>query len=320
MLSSASDLPQNAVSVRFAVLLAAFNGVQYLQEQLDSILAQEGVAVEVFVSVDSSADGTEAWIDHFAASDSRIHVLPHGKRFGGAAPNFFRLIGEVCFDDFDFVCLSDQDDIWLPQKLLRAHELLVSKVAQAYSSNAIAFWGDGKTAFINKSQPQTRWDYLFEAAGPGCTYVMSKQLAKEVQQLTVASEAEIAQVGLHDWFIYAYARSRSYSWIIDDHAEILYRQHAQNQVGMNSGVKAFMYRVRKVSSGWALGQSILIARMIGMSDDPFVKTWISGHPLGLIRLALNFWLCRRRLRDKFLFLATCLYLAFIGGGNGRHEK
>ena len=48
-----------------AVLLAIFNGVQYLQEQLESILNQEHVAVEVFVSVDASSDGSEQWIEEW---------------------------------------------------------------------------------------------------------------------------------------------------------------------------------------------------------------------------------------------------------------
>ena len=300
-----------------AVLLAVFNGIQYLADQLDSILRQEGVSVEIFVSVDESTDGSEQWVDKRAAADSRIHVLPHGHKFGGAAPNFFRLFREASFEGFDYVCLSDQDDVWLPNKLLRAHQVMVDRSAQAYSSNAIAFWEDGRTAFINKAQPQTKWDYLFEAAGPGCTYVLDVTLATEIQTLAREQVSAIASVGLHDWFIYAYARSRGYRWIIDEQAFIHYRQHSQNQVGMNSGFKAFMHRARKVSSGWALGQSALIAKIIGMENDPFVKSWIAGSPKGLFKLSFLFWSCRRRLRDKFLFLMTCIYLALKGGGYGR---
>ena len=302
---------------RIAVLLAIFNGVSYLKDQLDSILRQQEVDVEIFISVDISNDGSERWIDERASADSRIHVLPHGHKFGGAAPNFFRLFRDVSFDGFDYVCLSDQDDIWLPNKLARAHQLIIDRSAHAYSSNAIAFWEDGRTAFINKSQPQTKWDYLFEAAGPGCTYVLGAPLAKEIQTIARDKESEIAAIGLHDWFIYAYVRSRGYGWVIDDRALIHYRQHSQNQVGMNSGLKAFMHRARKVSSGWALAQSALIAKIIGMENDPFVKNWITGSSKGLCKLSFSFWSCRRRLRDKFLFLLTCVYLALRGGGYGR---
>jgi rhamnosyltransferase len=300
--------------LRFAVLLAVFNGVAYLQKQIDSIISQEGVDIEIFVSVDLSTDGSELWVDQLALADPRVHVLPHGQKFGGAAPNFFRLFKDVCFDKFDYVCLSDQDDMWLPNKLARAHQVMVDRSASAYSSNALAFWEGGKAAFINKSQPQTKWDYLFEAAGPGCTYVLSNVLAKEIQGLVIREQSSINLIGLHDWFIYAYARASRYRWVIDDQALIRYRQHSNNQVGMNSGLKAFMHRARKVSSGWALGQSALIARIIGIENVPFVKRWISGKPSGLLYLACSFWFCRRRVRDKFLFLLTCLFLAMKGGG------
>ena len=307
---------ENLHKPKVAVLLAVFNGVQYLQKQLDSIFEQEGVDVDIYISVDASKDGSEAWVDGQALSDARIHVLPHGHKFGGAAPNFFRLIRDVSFNEFDYVCFADQDDIWLPQKLARALQLLGQNESsiKAYSSNAVAFWADGKTAFINKSQPQTEWDYLFEAAGPGCTYVLSKVLAKEIQELVIREKSSVNLIGLHDWFMYAYARSKGYLWIIDDQALIRYRQHSNNQVGMNSGLKAFMHRARKVSSGWALGQSALIARIIGLENVPFVKRWISGKPWGLICLSCSFWTCRRRLKDKFLFLLTCLFLAMKGGG------
>ncbi|HBN14018.1 MAG TPA: glycosyl transferase, partial [Pseudohongiella sp.] len=43
---------------RVAVLLAAYNGMQWLPEQLDSILSQVGVDVTVYVSTDRSSDGT----------------------------------------------------------------------------------------------------------------------------------------------------------------------------------------------------------------------------------------------------------------------
>ena len=300
-----------------AVLIAVFNGIQYLEEQIASILAQEGVNIKIFVSVDISSDGSEEWVNEKTLVDTRIQALTHGQKFGGAAPNFFRLFRDASFDSFDYVCLSDQDDIWLPNKLARAHQLIIDRSAQAYSSNAIAFWEAGRTAFIDKSQPQTKWDYLFEAAGPGCTYVLGAPLALEIQAIARHQPSEIGAIGLHDWFIYAYARSRGYCWVIDDQALIYYRQHSQNQVGMNSGLKAFMHRARKVSSGWALGQSALIAKIIGMENDPFVKNWITGSPKGLYKLSFSFWSCRRRLRDKFLFLMTCVYLALKGGGYGR---
>lgn len=297
---------------RMAVCLAVYNGRPWLVEQVNSILAQKGTEVTVFVSVDASSDNSEELVDQLAASDARLKVLSHGCRFGGAAPNFFRILADVDFSEFDYVAFADQDDIWKPEKLRHAHEKLQATDANAYSSNVIAFWPDQRTALIEKSQRQVRWDFLFEAAGPGCTYVLRRELACAIQALVRSRRTEVARVGLHDWFMYAYARAHGHCWVIDDYAGMLYRQHASNQVGVNQGWPALVHRARKIFSGWGLRQSALIAELVGLGHDPFVRRWSTGRPAGLVWLACHGWQCRRRLRDKLLFSLSCVALCFAG--------
>ncbi|PZO17836.1 MAG: glycosyl transferase [Burkholderiales bacterium] len=294
---------------KIAVCMAAFNGTPWLAEQLNSVFAQTGVLVSIFVSVDQSTDGTEEWFDQRAKDDSRIILLPHGKRFGGAARNFLRIIHEVDFSDFDYVCFADQDDIWMPGKLARAHEVISTLGVDAYSSNVIAFWPDGRKKLIWKSQTQTRWDFLFEAAGPGCTYVIRRELACAIQKLVRERWLDVQNVGLHDWFLYAFARANGYRWVIDSSNGMLYRQHASNQVGVNSGPAAFLHRMRKVLNGWGLRQSALIAELVGLRDNPFVRHWSGGDRLGLLWLAMHARQCRRRTRDKLVFALSCLALS-----------
>lgn len=293
---------------KVAVCLAAYNGLRWLPEQLNSVLEQTGVSVTVIVSVDRSTDGTEMWFDQRSLADNRIILLPHGERFGGASRNFFRIMKEVDLSRFDYVSFADQDDVWLPNKLLRAHEMLLSTGVDAYSSNVMAFWPNGRKVFIEKSQRQVRWDFLFEAAGPGCTYVMRRELTCAIQDVLKSRWDEVQEVGLHDWFSYAFARANGYDWVIDDFSGMLYRQHEQNQVGVNAGWRAFVHRADKVLSGWGLAQSALIARLVGLNDDPFVVRWANGSRLGLLFLALHAGQCRRRVRDQFIFALSCVVL------------
>lgn len=295
-----------------AVVLAAYNGSAWIEEQITSILAQEGVDVTLFVSVDVSSDGTESLVDRLASSYHRIVVLPHGQRFGGAAPNFYRLIKELDFSGFDFIALADQDDIWLNGKLARACEAMMTTGAEAYSSNVTAFWPDGRRMLVKKSQLQVKWDFLFEAAGPGCTYVLSRKLVIDMQKNLMHKWGEVQSIGLHDWLFYAYARANGYQWIIDDFSGILYRQHAHNQVGVNAGAKAFLHRFNKIMSGWGISQASKISRLIGLENDPFVNHWSHGSRSGLLYLGLHFYQCRRRLRDKVLFFFSCLLLSILG--------
>lgn len=297
---------------RVAVLLAAYNGIQWIEQQLNSIFQQHGVSSMIFISVDRSTDDTLAFCEGLALRHPSVVVLKYGEHFGGAARNFFRILNEVDISEFNYVCFSDQDDIWLPDKLSRAHEMISSTEADAYSGNVLAFWPDGCQQLIEKSQQQVRWDFLFEAAGPGCTYVMRQKLACAIQDLLKTRWPDVQDVGLHDWFFYAFARANGYRWVIDSYAGMLYRQHEKNQVGVNLGWQALLHRAHKIFSGWGLAQSALIAELVGLGNDPFVRRWSCGSRTGLLWLACHAWQCRRRLRDKLLFALSCLALCVAG--------
>jgi len=298
---------------RVAIFLAAYNGMQWLPDQLDSILNQINISVTVVVSVDRSTDGTESWIDQRALLDERIIVLSHGETFGGAAGNFFRIIRDFDFQGYDYVAFSDQDDIWLNNKIFSAHAMIVNTGVDGYSGNVFAFWRDGRVKLIDKSQTQVRWDFLFESPGPGCTFVMKIKLMNAIKNLILKHDKDVSEVGngQHDWLIYAFARANGYRWVIDKYAGMYYRQHEKNQVGVNVGINAFLHRVKKVLSGWGLRQSAIIANLIGLHDNPFVMRWSKGDGVGIFWLAFQARQCRRRMRDQFLFASACLILSIF---------
>lgn len=297
---------------RIAICLAAFNGMRYLQAQVDSIFAQTDVAITLYVSVDLSTDGTEDWFRSLQSQNTCVVLLPYGESFGGAAPNFFRLIREVSFSSFDYVAYADQDDVWMPEKLKRAIDTMVQLGADGYSSDVVAFWESGRTSYIKKSHSQRRWDYLFESAGPGCTFVISSQLALEMQSLLRLHSQKIQGVGLHDWFTYAFARARGRKWVIDDYGSLMYRQHGDNQVGVNAGLSALVWRAKKVLNGWGLNQARLIAELVGIDSHEFVQGWRFGGRWAMLKLALMSTHCRRKPSDRIWFALSCIALACIG--------
>ena len=290
---------------KVAVLLAAFNGTSWIEEQLDSILAQARVDVIVFISVDPSTDGTEVCCASYAQRHANVTLLPPSGRFGGAARNFFRLIRDVDFSPFDYVAFSDQDDVWHPDKLDRATAALRASDFDAYSSNVTAFWPDGKRLLLDKAQPQVRWDHLFEAAGPGCTYVLSQHLAAAFKTSLLEQWDAVQQVTLHDWYCYAFARNHDFRWVIDPAPTMDYRQHAGNQVGANTGIAAFAVRLKTITSGWWPAQVLLIARLTeGHRGLPVTSN--RSTRLLFLHLIFKANACRRRRRDKLLFVLACL--------------
>ena len=120
---------------RVAVLLAAYNGEQWIANQLDSIWSQEFVTVDVFISLDLSSDGTLTFLQNLEEKHYNLFLLPYGERFGGAAKNFYRLIKDVDVSAYDYVAFADQDDIWLPGKLYRGIRAMQSSKSTAFSSD-----------------------------------------------------------------------------------------------------------------------------------------------------------------------------------------
>lgn len=105
------------------VLLATRNGAAHLRAQLESFLSQLHRPTRLIISDDGSRDDTPAILAEFAASAPGFIVeLKDGPRRGGAQ-NFLRLLQTVP-KGTDFVALSDQDDVWLPDKIARGVRLL----------------------------------------------------------------------------------------------------------------------------------------------------------------------------------------------------
>lgn len=291
--SKESELPS------CAILLAAYNGQQWIDEQIDSILSQVGVQVKVFVSVDFSTDATLDMCEQKARSDSRVNLLPYGQKFCGAGPNFYRLISDVEPDKFDMFAFSDQDDIWYETKLQTAWQHISERGFDVFSSDVLAFWQDGRQELIKKSYPQVEFDYFFEAAGPGCTYVLSASAYTSVRSFISANVRGCQQVELHDWLIYAYCRHNNFKWHIHSMPTMLYRQHPDNQVGANNNIKAFVRRLKKIKANWYKNEiKKIFYAVTGDSVNVFFK---KKPPL------LNFYVFRRRHRDKFIFLISYLF-------------
>lgn len=280
---------------KVAVLLAAYNGLDWISEQVFSILNQQNVDVHIYISVDLSSDATYKWCKEFESETSQVTVLSYGTQFGGAAKNFFRLIRDVDFSDYDYVSLSDQDDIWLENKLSHAVSTIKINGLDAFSSDVIAFWEDGSEKLVRKSYPQKRYDYYFEAAGPGCTYVFTQGTLQQFKLFLINHWQDVTNVSLHDWLLYSYYRSNKLKWYIDTVPLMRYRQHASNQVGFNYGFKAAMIRLAMVRNNWYAEQVNRINALVSLDAGPISK-------VSRLFLITHFWQLRRRPRDAFTLL------------------
>lgn len=106
-----------------SVCMATYNGERFIKEQIDSILPQLSENDELIISDDGSTDKTLAIINSY--NDSRIKLfhhkknpayakIKHGQHFYYATSNFENALKQA---RGDYIFLSDQDDVWLPNKV-----------------------------------------------------------------------------------------------------------------------------------------------------------------------------------------------------------
>lgn len=113
------------------VLMSTYNGEKYLKTQIDSILSQEGCQIRLVVRDDGSKDRTLDILEEYASKGKLEYY--QGKN-AGPARSFMELIKKA--PDGQFYAFADQDDKWLPDKMICGITNLKGKTKPAvYASN-----------------------------------------------------------------------------------------------------------------------------------------------------------------------------------------
>ncbi len=284
---------------KIAVLLATYNGDKFLKFQLDSIVNQKDVQVDVFISDDNSTDHTLEIIQSYCDQYQNVKLINHS-RVGGPASNFYFLINQIDTKKFDYIALADQDDKWPDHRLARAVEQILKHKADAYSSDVFAVDENEKfLKIIKKSQPQKKWDYIFETPGPGCSFVLTSTF---IHYLQSQLKDDVLNFPYHDWLIYALARHANYLWIIDDAPNLFYRQHQQNYMGANFGIQSRLKRLNRILFGEYYKELIILYNILHpeRKNFNFFRVWY---------FIFQFHHTRRKLRHALLMIPFLLIVS-----------
>ena len=86
---------------------------------------------------------------------------------------FYNLILNANIKNFDYIALSDQDDIFMKNKYSHAINQIKTFSSDCYSSSVRVLNNKKSTITLRQSSNFTKYDFLFEGAGQGCTFVMT---------------------------------------------------------------------------------------------------------------------------------------------------
>lgn len=297
------------------VLLAMFNGKAWIDDQLDSIITQADVSVSVSISDDNSTDNCPEIIEAKYQLGSELCLTSNLESSGSAGQNFFRLIRNCDYESFDYIAFSDQDDVWSSCKLFEGIGLLKESSASGYSSSALAVWPSGKEKLLTQVRECRNFDFLFEGAGQGCTFILKRDFFGQVQKFCLDHKEVTSRFYYHDWLVYIIARASDREWIFDERSFIRYRQHSANDTGARGTMSSVVSRLRLIWSGWyksqvkvALEVSTLIVSKEAELDD-FVELFGASDSLARRLSLMRFFVVngRRKVADRLMLTVASLF-------------
>nr|WP_315527350.1 glycosyltransferase family 2 protein [uncultured Achromobacter sp.] len=236
------------MSQHVAILLCTYQGEKYLAAQLDSFAAQTYPSWKLWVSDDGSTDATLDQLRAFAERHQPGQVTLQAGPRKGFVKNFMSLICEPTLHA-DYYALSDQDDIWHPDKLERAVKWL-RDVPQGqpalYCTRTELIDGAGQPIGFSPlfTRPPAFANALMQNVAGGNTMVMNNA----ARDLLVEAGADIDVVA-HDWWIYIVVSACGGRVHYDSEPSLRYRQHGDNLIGANAGLSARLLRIKMLFEG-----------------------------------------------------------------------
>ena len=207
------------------ILMSTYNGEKYLKEQIHSIIKQEGVELELLVRDDGSKDSTIDIIKQFTNQYKNIKFY-QGKNLG-AARSFMELLNKSD-ETYDYYAFADQDDVWMPNKLINAIKRLQecgNKPSVYMSALQIV---DENLKLIETKKEEGNLSFegeMIKNFATGCTMVLNKKLTD------IIKEYNPKYLIMHDSWITRVCYGVGGNVIIDENSYIKYRQHGDNVLG-----------------------------------------------------------------------------------------
>ncbi|HGC9913093.1 alpha-L-Rha alpha-1,3-L-rhamnosyltransferase [Streptococcus agalactiae] len=219
------------------ILMATYNGEKFLAQQIESIQKQTFKEWNLLIRDDGSSDKTCDIIRNFTAKDSRIRFINENEHHNlGVIKSFFTLVN---YEVADFYFFSDQDDVWLPEKLSVSLEAAKHKASDV----PLLVYTDLKV--VNRELNILQDSMIRAQSHHANTTLLPELTENTVTGGTMMINHALAEkwftpndILMHDWFLALLAASLGEIIYLDLPTQ-LYRQHDNNVLGARTMDKRF---------------------------------------------------------------------------------
>jgi len=233
-----------------AIIMTAYNGADYLPQQLSSILEQTYRDWRLFIRDDNSSDNTLNIIEEYANRHTeKIKMIEGERRNVGIPQSFLLLLNNV---QSDYIMFCDQDDVWLPDKIQNTFNKM-REIEDRYGENTPAlihtdlavvaedlrvlsdsFWD---YQHLNPEKGKTLNRLLVQNVITGCTVMINKALKSKIHFFP-------EQAIMHDWWTALVAAAFGKIDYVPM-PTILYRQHDESFVGAKEWGAGYAFKMAK---------------------------------------------------------------------------
>lgn len=240
---------------KIAILMATYNGAEFISEQIDSLLAQSCQEWHLYIHDDGTNDRTLDIVKYYASTHyEKVTLLDYPPQ-GGACRNFLSILECV---EAPYYMFCDQDDIWLSQKIELSMQKMRHKENE-HPGQGVVVYAD---LYITDEKLNIIYDSMWRYSGTypqyirtfadygghsaivtGCTMLFNRAARNSV----VNRPAEKAL--MHDaWVCLCTLKEGGIIYGIKEPL-VLYRQHSSNCLGAGSTDAAnvgLFYRLRNI--------------------------------------------------------------------------
>ena len=285
---------------KITVFMSTFNGERFLREQIESIMNQNMVCVDLFIRDDGSTDNTLEILQELSKRYSNLHFLS-GNNIGYGKS--FLTLFNIREYNTDYYAFSDQDDVWLPTKLINGiNELRKSpSIPSLFFSNMKIV--DEQLNIIgikdfNKVKVSLGSAYTRQRIA-GCTMIFNKKLFEYAKRVSFSNyEHHIS----HEW-IYLLCLALNGNVYSSKEYDMLYRRHSGAETSVGQGfkkrIKSEMKQMNKTKNDKYFLSKIIINHY---SDELSEKNYKDIY-------------CVAHYKERYSFRLRLIFGRFLNSGN-----